>query len=89
MPSCTLVVGRSFPDGNELFAADRLPLARRPLDSIVWVREWGRGLQYHFHKNGFAKDIFRIFWFLLGIMKTIPLQLGHHLSDENGEAGQE
>lgn len=44
MPSCTLVVGRSFPDGNELFAADRLPLARRPLDSIVWVRGVGEGI---------------------------------------------
>lgn len=50
---------------------------------------WGRGLQYHFHKNGFAKDIFGRFWFLLEVIKTIPLQLGHHLSEESGAAGQE
>lgn len=41
----------------------------------------GRGLQSPFHKGGFTRDVFGRFWFLLELMKTVPLQLGRYLSD--------
>lgn len=40
-------------------------------------------MQFPFHKDGFTKDVFGRFWVLLGVLKTVLLQLGHYLSGGN------
>lgn len=79
---CTLAAGRELLDGREPFAADLQSLAKRPLGPIVV----GVGREEDCRAPSTRADSLEMylegrFWFLLGVMKTVPLQLGRYLSD--------
>lgn len=77
-----LAAGRVFPDGNGVFAADR-----GPWPGGLWTLLYGEGpgggdcstTSTRMYTPRVCSDRF---WVLLGVTKTIPLQLGHYLSDE-------
>lgn len=77
---CTLAAGRELLD--ERTVCSRPPaLGQTASGPYCGGGRAGRGLQSPFHKGDFTRDVFGRFEFLLGVMETVPLQLGRYLSD--------